>query len=48
MEPGKTVQMVLCAGSKADTDIKNGLVGTVGQGQGGRLWEKSSEAYALP
>ena len=35
-------------GSKGDTDIKNRLVATVGQGEGGRIWENSSEACTFP
>ena len=34
--------------SKEDTGIKNRLLDTVGEGEGGMIWENSIEAYALP
>ena len=35
-------------GSKGDTDVKNRFVDTVGEGEGGMIWETSIETYALP
>ena len=34
-------------GSNRDTDIKNRLVDTVGQGKGGMKWESSTETYII-
>ena len=33
---------------KGDTDIKNRLLDSVGEGKGGVIWEKSIETYTLP
>ena len=35
-------------GSKGDTDIKNRLLDTVGEGEGGMIWENSLETYIFP
>ena len=35
-------------GSKGDTDVKNRLLNTVGEGEGGMIWENSIETYILP
>ena len=35
-------------GSKEDTDVKNRLMGSVGEGDGGIIWENSIETYTLP
>ena len=35
-------------GSKRNTDVKNILLDPVGEGKGGRIWEKSTEACMLP
>ena len=34
--------------SKRDTDIKNRLLDSVGEGEGGMIWESSTEAFILP
>ena len=34
--------------SKRDTDIKNKLLDTVGEGKGGMIWENSIETCQLP
>ena len=34
--------------SKRDTDIKNRLLDSVGEDEGGMIWENSIEAYILP
>ena len=34
--------------SKEDAGIKNRLLDTVGEGEGGMIWENSIEAYVLP
>ena len=44
----KMVLMILHAGSKGDTDIKNRLLDIVGKGEGGMIWENSIETYTLP
>ena len=33
--------------SKRDTDMKNGLLDSVGEGEGGMIWENSIETYIL-
>ena len=35
-------------GSKGDTNIKNRLLDSVGEGEGGMIWENSIETYTLP
>ena len=35
-------------GSKGDTDVKDRLLGSVGEGEGGMIWENSIEARILP
>ena len=35
-------------GSKRDTDVKNRLLDSVGEGEGGMIWENSTEACILP
>ena len=34
--------------SKRDTDIKNRLLNSVGEGKGGMIWENSIETCILP
>ena len=34
--------------SKRDTDIKNRPLDSVGEGEGGMIWENSIEIYVLP
>ena len=34
--------------SKGDTDVKNRLLDSEGEGEGGMIWEKSIETYILP
>ena len=34
--------------SKRDTDVKNTLLDSVGEGEGGMIWENSIEACILP
>ena len=34
--------------SKRDTDIKNRLLDSVGEGEGGMIWENNNEACILP
>ena len=33
---------------KRDTDVKNRLLDSVGEGKGGMIWENSIETYILP
>ena len=35
-------------GSKADTDVKNRLLDSAGEGEDGMIWENSIETYTLP
>ena len=35
-------------GSKGDTDVKNRPLDSVGEGEGGMIWENSFETYTLP
>ena len=35
-------------GKKGVTDVKNRLLDIVGEGEGGMIWEKSTEVYTLP
>ena len=35
-------------GSKGDTDVKNRLLDSVGDGKGGMIWENSIEICILP
>ena len=35
-------------GRKVDTDIKNRLLDSVGEGKGGMIWENNIETYTLP
>jgi len=34
--------------SKRDTDVKNRLLDSVGEGKGGMIWENSIETFILP
>ena len=34
--------------SKGDADIKDRILDTVGEGEGGMIWESSMETYTLP
>ena len=35
-------------GRKGDIDVKNRLLDSVGEGEGGMIWENSTETYTLP
>ena len=35
-------------GSKGDKDVKNRLLETMEEGEGGMIWENSIKSYALP
>ena len=35
-------------GSKGDTDVKNRLLESVGEDEGGMIWENSTETWTLP
>ena len=35
-------------GSNGDTDVKNRLLDSMGEGEGGMIWENSPETYMLP
>ena len=39
--------MILYARQQRDTDIKNRLLDYVGEGEGGMIWENSTEACIL-
>ena len=34
--------------TKRDTDVKNRLLDSVGEGEGGMIWENSTETRILP
>ena len=34
--------------SKRDTDVKNSLLDSVGEGEGGMIWENGIETYIIP
>ena len=40
--------MSLCTGQKGDTDIKNRLLGPVGEEEGRMIWQNSIETRTLP
>ena len=46
MEFSKMVLMMQV--SKGDTDVKNRLLNSVGEGEGGIIWENSTETCTLP
>ena len=48
MEFRKTVPMIYIKGSKGDRDIKNRLLDSVGEGEGGMIWEHITETCTLP
>ena len=35
-------------GSKGDIDVKNRILDSVGEGEGGMIWGSSIETYKLP
>ena len=35
-------------GSESDTDVKNMLLDSVGEAEGGMIWENNTEACVLP
>ena len=47
MEFRKIVMMTLMWDSKRDTDVKNSLLDSVGEGEGGMIWENSIETCIL-
>ena len=48
MEFRKMVMMILHARQQGDTDVKNRLLDSVGEGEGGMIWENSIETCTLP
>ena len=48
MEFRKMVMITLYARCKRDTDVKNRLLDSVGEGEGGVIWENNIETYTLP
>ena len=48
MEFRKIVTMTLNEDSKRDTDVKNRLLDSVGEGEGGMISENSTETCILP
>ena len=48
MEFRKMVTMTLYARQKRDTDVKNRLLDSVGEGEGGMICENSIETCVLP
>ena len=48
MESRNMVPVFLRGGSKWDSDIKNRPLNSLGEGEGGMIWENSIEIYTLP
>ena len=48
MEFRKMVMMTYMWDSKRDTDVKNRLLDSVGEDEGGMIWENSIETCILP
>ena len=48
MEFRKMVKTIRMQGSKRDTDIKYRLLDSVGEAEGGMIWENSIETCILP
>ena len=48
MEFRKMVTMTQMRDSKRDTDVKNRLLDSVGEGEGGMIWENNIETCILP
>ena len=48
MEFRKIVMMTLYVRQKGDTDVKNRLLDSVGEGEDGMIWENSIETCILP
>ena len=48
MEFGKMVTMTQMQDSKRDTDVKNSLLDSVGEGEGGMIWENIIGKCILP
>ena len=44
----KTLPDILMQSSKGDTDAKKRLLGSLGEGEGGMIWENSTETCTLP
>ena len=42
---GKTHYHLSMRGSKRDTDVQNGLLDSVGEGEGGMIWESGTVYY---
>ena len=47
MEFRKMVLMTQMQDSQRDTDIKNSLLDSVGEGEGGVIWENGIETYHI-
>ena len=47
MEFRKMVTVTLYARQQRDTDVKNRLLDSVGEGEGGTIWENSTETCIL-
>ena len=47
MDFRKMVTMIYMQDSKRDTDVMNSLLDSVGEGEGGMLWENSIETCVL-
>ena len=48
MDFRKMVTMIYLQDSKRDTDVRNSLLDSVGEGEGGMIWENSIETWILP
>ena len=41
------VMIILYVSSKRDTDVKNSLLDSVGEGEGGMIWKNGIETYNI-
>ena len=48
MEFRKMVMITLYGDSKRDTDVQNSLLDSVGEGEGGMIWENGIETCIIP
>ena len=47
MEFRKMVMITLYARNKKDTDVQNSLLDSVGEGEGGKIWENGIETCII-
>ena len=47
MEFRKMVTITLCMRQQKDTDVQNSLMDSVGEGEGGKIWENGIETCII-